>query len=49
MPTFTPISTRSLLFGDFNLDGFDDLIIDFQYDSPNGQLDKDGIPLMKIT
>lgn len=32
MPNFKSISTSGLLFGDFNLDGFDDLIIDYQYD-----------------
>ena len=39
LPTFTPISTSALLFGDFNLDGYDDLIIDCQYSAASGQLD----------
>lgn len=42
------MSTSSLLFGDFNLDGYDDLIVDYQYDTPTGQLDEDGQSIMKV-
>ena len=48
LPTFKPVSTSALLFGDFNLDGYEDLIIDYQYDVPSGQLDEDGLPIMKM-
>ena len=39
LSTFRPISISGLLFGDFNLDGYDDLIIDCQYNVASGQLD----------
>lgn len=38
LPVSKPLSTSGLLFGDFNLDGFDDLIIDYQYEVPTGQI-----------
>jgi hypothetical protein len=49
LPTFTPVSSSALLFGDFNLDGYDDLILDCQYNVPSGQLDEEGLPVMKMT
>lgn len=42
IPTYTPVNTSSLLFGDFDVDGYDDLIIDYQYEVPTGQLDSKG-------
>jgi len=37
-----------LLFGDFNLDGYDDLIVDYQYNMPTGVFDKNGAEITKI-
>jgi hypothetical protein len=36
------------LFGDFNVDGYEDLIIDFQYTGLTGQNDAHGVPITKV-
>jgi hypothetical protein len=47
LPSYVTVASSSLLFGDFNLDGYDDLIVDFQYEKESGQVDENGLPIMK--
>lgn len=47
LTNYLPSERSTLLFGDFNLDGFDDLIVDYEYDMPTGEFDKNGAEIVK--
>lgn len=46
--SYAPISSAPLVFGDFNLDGYEEIIIDFEYPVPSGQVDSNGLPITKM-